>query len=463
MASVTPLAAFSHDWVGGDISGLRGVAQTLYGYVPHVQDLAHRLSVVASSLTGGGPGSWQGQAASAFTTAWRKQAMTAAALDEYVSAVAQAIDGLAVGLAQLENALELDAADVSSHGVQIGSDGNVAGYSGSQGLEYAEAYLKVREQALSEATQAREAATQQLYSLYQQIMNANPHPNVGDAVTMSGLLADMLALPTAARRDVLAELKTLRGKELKVREEVAEAERSGKPAEDLLGESSKVTRGLQEADEELGKTGKLESALSKLLDTRMSDVRGYLAGEAGPGKHVAGNTPEDLQAAAGDEPRALEKLLNFGDDIPVIDVGTTLIGTAVGTYFDVKGGQSPGSALRDELISNTAGTVAANVAGGMAGAEIGSELGAAGGPIGIAVGAVVGYGVGDLTHHLLIEPWGKDREEYGAVLGTLYGAGHSEAATVDDARELAVGLGHDTGKVAMSAGHDVEHYWDDVF
>lgn len=34
---------------------------------------------------------------------------------------------------------------------------------------------------------------------------------------------------------------------------------------------------------------------------------------------------------------------------------------------------------------------------------------------------------------------------------------------MDDARELAVGLGHDTGKVAMSAGHDVEHYWDDVF
>jgi hypothetical protein len=42
--------------------------------------------------------------------------------------------------------------------------------------------------------------------------------------------------------------------------------------------------------------------------------------------------------------------------------------------------------------------------------------------------------------------------KYGAVLGTLYGVGHSEAATVDNARELAVGT-----------GHDIEHYWDDVF
>jgi hypothetical protein len=72
--------------------------------------------------------------------------------------------------------------------------------------------------------------------------------------------------------------------------------------------------------------------------------------------------------------------------------------------------------------------------------------------VGIAVGAVVGYGVGDLTHNLLIEPWAQDRQEHGAVLGTLYGIGHSEAATVDDARELAVG-----------AGHKAEHYWDDIF
>src|ERR1700760_228097 len=105
---VTPLAAYSHEWVGGDIAGLQGLAARLYGYVPHLQTLADRLSVVAGSLTGGGAGALPGLAASAFTAACRKQALTAAALEEYVTAVAQAIDGLAVELAQLENALEQD-------------------------------------------------------------------------------------------------------------------------------------------------------------------------------------------------------------------------------------------------------------------------------------------------------------------------------------------------------------------
>jgi uncharacterized protein YukE len=170
MTTGTPLTAFSHEWVGGDITGLQGTAQSLYDYVPHVQNLLDRLSVVAASLTGGAPGSWQGSAASAFTVTWRKQALTAAALEEYVTGVAQAIDGLATELSELENALEQDAAEAAGHGVQISSsNGTVTGFSGTQGLEYADAYLQVREQALSEATLAREAATQQLYSLYEQI------------------------------------------------------------------------------------------------------------------------------------------------------------------------------------------------------------------------------------------------------------------------------------------------------
>jgi hypothetical protein len=280
---------------------------------------------------------------------------------------------------------------------------------------------------------------------------------------MSGLLADLMAAPTATRREVSAKIKSLEGKDLNLDEEMAEAQRSGKSLQKLLDESSEVRGELKAAQEELGETGNLEDTLSKLLDTRVSNVRGFLTGEAGSGRHVAGNTPKDLQTAAEDEPDALDKLLKFGDDIPVVDIGTTLLGTAVGTYYDVKGGQPLGSALRDEAISNTAGMVAANAAADMVGAEIGSDLGAAGGPVGIAVGAIVGYGVGDLTHNLLVEPWGQDRLKYGAVLGTLYGIGHSEAATVDDARELAVGTGQDIGHLAVDASHKVEHYWDDIF
>jgi uncharacterized protein YukE len=333
VAGVAPLASFSRDWVGGDIRGLQGVAQALYGYVPRVQDLSGRLSVVARGLTSAGSGGWQGQAASAFTAAWQKQALTAAALGEYVTAVAQVIDGLAVQLSQLENALEQQAAAASGRGVQVGADGTVTGYSGVQGLEQAVVYAEVREQAMSAATQARQVAAQQLYSCYQQAVNANPHPSTGDAVTMGGLLADMLAAPTAARREVLAKLKTLNGKGLKLKEEIAVGRSSGAPLQETLDESSKADRELQEVREELGKTGRIETTVSKLLDTRVSDVRGFLAGQAGPGRHVAGSTPKDLQEAAGAEPGALEKFLEFGDGIPVVDVGSTLLGTAVGRHL----------------------------------------------------------------------------------------------------------------------------------
>jgi uncharacterized protein YukE len=452
MPTVSPLAAFSYDWIGGDIRGLQGIAETLYAYLPRVQDLVGTLSVTVTDLTSDSADGWQGKAASAFTAAWRKQALTAAALEDYVTGVALAIDELAVELSKIENALESDACDVSKHGVRIGADGSAQGYSGVQGLEWATSYTKVLEQAQGEATQAREAAARQLYSLYQQVMNPNPHPNGADVTTMSGLLADLLAVPTAARREVTAKLRGLKGKDLNLREEIAENRAAGKPIpQKMQDESSKVDKELEEVEDELKNTGKTEGALSKLLDTRIRDVNARLQGTAGDGRHVPGNTPEDLQAAADHEPGALE-ILNIGDDIPVVDVVTTAAGTAVGTYYDVKGGQPLGSALRDEAISNTAGTVAATGAGYMVGAEFGAELGAAAGPVGIAVGAVVGYGVGDLTHNLLVEPWGQDMHKYGAVMGTLYGIGHSEAATVDNARQLAVGT-----------GHDIEHYWDDVF
>jgi uncharacterized protein YukE len=462
MPRLTPLAAFAGDWVGGDIAGLQSVAQALGDYVPAVQDLTGALGPAVRDLTGGdltggdltgGARGWQGSAASAFTAAWAKQAATARALEAFVTGIGAVVNGLAVTLSDLENALENEASSAGQHGVTIGAGGNLAGYSGPDGLEWAIAYQQVQQQALSQAQQARETAARELYALYRDVMNANPHPSFGDAITTGGLLADLLAAPTAARREVAAKIKSLTGKDLKVKDEIADGNAAGRGApQKVKDESFKIDQELEEAQADLRQTGRTEGALSRLLDTRVSDVRGFLQGQAGPGKHVGGNTESDLRAAADNDPGALGKVLDFGGGIPVVDVAAALAGIAVGTYSDVKAGQPLGSALADETISNTAGAVAGNAAAGAVGVEIGSELGAVGGPVGIAVGAVVGYGVGDLTHNLLTEPWGQDEEEHGAVLGTLYGIGHGEAATADDTRELAIG-----------AGHEAEHVWDGVF
>jgi uncharacterized protein YukE len=255
MPALSPLAAFCYDWIGGNIRGLQGIAETLCAYLPRVQDLVGTLSVAVTDLTSDSPDGWQGTAASAFTAAWQKQTQT-------------------VELSQIENALESDAYDVSKHGVQIGADGSVQGYSGAQGLEWATSYTKVLEQAQAEATQAREAAAQQLYSLYQQVMNPNPHPNGADVTTMSGLLADLLAAPTAGRREVTAKLKILKGKDLNFEEEMAEADRAGKPVpQETFDESAATKAELREVQEELSRAGRTESLLSKLLDTRICATR----------------------------------------------------------------------------------------------------------------------------------------------------------------------------------------------
>ena len=125
----------------------------------------------------------------------------------------------------------------------------------------------------------------------------------------------------------------------------------------------------------------------------------------------------------------------------MVDVLAAAAGTALGTSEDVKAGKPVAESLAKEAAANVVGLTAGAVVGG-----------AIGGIPGALVGSVVGYGVGDLTHNLLWEPWGQDMHSYGAVGGVLYGIGHSEFATVDDTRGFAIG-----------AGHEAEHLWDSVF
>jgi hypothetical protein len=155
---------------------------------------------------------------------------------------------------------------------------------------------------------------------------------------------------------------------------------------------------------------------------------------------VAGRTPEAM-AADTEDSGLLSKLVDAGESIPVVDVLAATAGTVLGVKEDTAAGKPVGESLAKEATANVIGLTAGAVVGG-----------AIGGIPGAIVGGVVGYGVGDLSHNLLWEPWGHDMHTYGAVRGVFYGIGHSEAATVDDARGAAISLGHTT-----------EHLWDKIF
>jgi hypothetical protein len=269
---------------------------------------------------------------------------------------------------------------------------------------------------------------------------------------VSELLADLWAVPTASRREVNELIERLEGRAGALECELAAERGAGRPfSAGVKDELAKTNAELDAAGQELRDAGRTENALSKLLDSRIRNVRDYLAGQAGPGEHVAGRTPEALADAADQDPGLLGQLIDAGERIPMVDVVAGAAGTALGTYTDVKAGKPLDEALPKEA--------AANVVGLVAGAVVGRAIG---GIPGALVGSVVGYGVGDLTHNLLWEPWGQDMHTYGAVGGVLYGAGHSEFATVDDTRGFAVSAGHAAEHLCGTASSDGDSAHDQV-
>ena len=446
------LAPFAFDWIGGDIHGLQALAARLSTYVPAMTDIITALDRRATQLTSDDRDGWQGSAASAFTASWHKDALAAAALAMVTDQASEIVGSLAIALSQIENGLETQADAATRHGVQIMPGGQPgpepfgppASAAQAAQQQWAVSYQQIWQQAQAAASQVRQQAATQLMRLYQQIApprKGPPSTAPGDYATLTDLLADVWAVPTASRRAINELIEQLEGRQALLERKIAAAGTAAKPIpQDVLDELPGVHAELAAASQKLPDAGRGENALTKLLDSRVGNARDYLAGRAGPGEHVAGRTPEALADGAEDS-GPLGKLIDAGDSIPVVDVLAATAGTVLGAKEDAQIHRPPGESLAKEATANVIGLTAGAVVGG-----------AIGGIPGAIVGGVVGYGVGDLSHNLLWEPWGKDMHSYGAVQGVLYGIGHSEAATVDDSRGAAISL-----------GHTAEHLWDNIF
>jgi uncharacterized protein YukE len=151
------LAPFDHEWIGGDIRGLSAFAGALYGYAPSIDNVAGALNDQVSGMVSGAQ--WQGAAASAFTSSWDKDSIAAQGIASMAAGIGQIVDELAVSLSKIESALEQSADFASSHGVQIGPDGQPPSSASSV---YATAYQETYEGAMQEAQTARENAVNAL-------------------------------------------------------------------------------------------------------------------------------------------------------------------------------------------------------------------------------------------------------------------------------------------------------------
>jgi len=173
------LASFAEEWVGGDIRGLHALATTLYGYLPQITGVTTALDREVSRLTGGDHG-WRGPAASAFTAAWRRDAVAAQTLAVAIAQTAAVVDGLAVKLATIEKALEEQAYTAARYGVTIGTDGRPpplpggppASAAAASEQYWARAYRQAYGQAMADARGARQQAASTLRQLYALIEGA---------------------------------------------------------------------------------------------------------------------------------------------------------------------------------------------------------------------------------------------------------------------------------------------------
>jgi uncharacterized protein YukE len=447
------LAPFAYDWVGGDIHGLSAFAGKMYDYVPEINGVTTALDKQVSRIVG--DAGWQGSAATAFANAWGRDSLTGQALGAVIANTGSVVNWLAVELSRLENALEQEADQAAAHGVKIGSDGQPgAAFVGPPSTEqqaeqqaWASAYQKVYAEAMALAQQARQTAASQLMAIYSKIAPPPSGMTASDGNTVADLLSDLWAVPSAYRRSVDELIVKLRGQAKTVLREAAEAKADGGPLpENILDESAKVRAELGQARTDLASASENETALSKLLDTRVGDLPSKLSGLLG--KSSGSASVSDVTDAADDD-GLLGKLVDFGEDLPVVDVLAAAVGAGLGAYSDVEAGQAWYEAVPEEIAANGAGVAAGAVAGtavagGLAaGALAGAPLLA--GAAGVLAGGVVAFGVGDLAHNLFEENWGADIHRDGVALGIAAGVGHSFENTGKDAAHLA------------------EHVWDSIF
>jgi uncharacterized protein YukE len=173
------LAAFSYDWVGGDIRGLSQFAGELVGFIPKIDNVAGTLDDQVSGMISAAD--WQGAAASTFTSSWGKDSADAQEIASMAVGIGRIVDELAVSLSKIESALETEADFASSHGVQIGPDGQPPADPSS---EYATAYQETYQGALQEAQTARDNAVNALV-----LYNGPNHSLANKVIGTAGAIA----------------------------------------------------------------------------------------------------------------------------------------------------------------------------------------------------------------------------------------------------------------------------------
>lgn len=407
------LAPCAYDWVGGDIDGLAQLSGTLNGYGPQVTAVADALSAQVQQVVGAA--GWEGTAASAFTSAWDRDSLTAEAVRRVADQVAGIVGWLAGTLSQIEAGLEWAADQASAHGVPIGADGAPpqvcylgTGGPGQAAEQWLSDYQVFYAECMQSARSARGKAATALTAMTTQIIDSasnRPADVLGNVTTVGDLLGGL----------ILGDKAPQMGKLIKA---IQQAVWYGNGSHTALGRDNP---GAEPDDGDLGSLGVLD----------------VLAGVLGTGI----NTYEDVH----DYHRPLLESLyveTFGAEVglvlPKLPKLISALKTAETAQSEIQGdGAANGETADGE-------GVAAGVQGGEAAVD------------GLDPLTLAGLAANDDIHNLFIEHWSTDVDKHGLVAGAVYGYEHATEVETSGDLESNIVEGYKLS-LAYEATEAIEH------
>ncbi|GAA5054514.1 WXG100 family type VII secretion target [Streptomyces similanensis] len=419
-------------WVGGDIGGLRTMAETYKNAKEKLDGVVRPLSRSVDALVD--DATWKGEAAEAFRGAWSEDALTAGAFAELVHRAGGILGTLVDALSAFESALQNAEHTAARKGVAMGDKGvplqlltaNPPGPDERKTIAAMTEYTKVRAGILHTAQHARLVAADDLRGLYAQV---TAPVSTGDKVTVADYLRGLYAYDAEDARADGAKART-------GLDDAKADERAAK--KELRAERRAYQKAGRALPKDLPAKGDYADAVARVRSLEEDIARA---------DHGSTRLPYDRQlnvklADAAQALRAgesLDKLPDFLKEIPVLDVAAA----GVCGLLEASDDHDKGWSWQHSVAVDGG----ANLGGLAAGTAITAGLVAAA-PFDVpalvvaGVGGAVVVGATGVIDHALHEHWSEDIHDHGVVGGVLHGTGNVLSETKDDGKRLAKDVWH---------------------
>lgn len=404
-------------WVGGDVGGLRTMADTYKAAKKPLEDAVRPVSEAVEKLVG--DAGWTGEAAENFRAAWSEDALTAGAFAALVSSAGGILDTLAGQLSACETALQNAEHTATRRGVPMGEKGvpnefvtaDPPSVDEQKTIDAFGEYDRVRREILHTAQHARLVAADKLRGLYAQVTGK---VSTGDKVTIVDALRGLYAYD--------AEDARARGKDArKLIDDAKDEARAAK--KDLKAERRAYQKAGKALPKDLPAKGAYRDAVMKVDSLEDAIARADNGSTKLPYDRALNVKLADAADAlrAG---RSLEAMPEFLREVPVVDVAAA----AACGLVEAKDDHDKGWSWQKSVAVD--GTIAL---GGLAvGAGIAASLPVDGAVATAAVGVGAVLVATNVLDHSFHEHWSEDIHDHGVVGGVLHGAGNVLSETGDD-------------------------------